>query len=189
MAQSEAAFFREILALASAGHTGALIRLVHQRSTWITARAPKARPNEPYGRLTLYRDPRGEIMVAGWQTDSRCAPHDHGDARGIVIVAAGKFKETRYRHNERGLVRSGHSSGISGSALPITSGLIHDMHCEAAGATLHVYLPAIQQMRVYDERARTTWIVNDEAGAWIPRDRQHVIATEAWPSPHDTASN
>ena len=189
MAHSEAAFFREILALATAGHMAALVRLVHQRGAWLATRAPAPQPSEPYGRLTLYRDQRGEIMLAGWQAGSRCAPHDHGDARGIVVVVGGKFNEMRYRHNERGLVKSGHSSGISGSALPISVGLIHDMRCEAAGATLHVYLPAIQQMRVYDERARSTWIVNEDAGAWIPRDRQHVIATEAWPSDHNTAAN
>lgn len=181
MAHSETAFFREIVALASAGHMASLVHLVHQRRDWLTGRAPTARTGEPYGRLPLHHDARGEIMLAGWQQDQQCAPHDHGDARGLVIVVAGTFVETRYRQVDARLAPIGRSTVKAGSALPISHSLIHDMRCDQSGATLHVYLPAIDRMRVYDVTTRSTWIVNDHAGAWIPRHGQHVIATEAWP--------
>ncbi len=181
MAQSETGFFREIVALASAGHMASLVHLVGQRRDWLAERAPTANPGDPYGRLPLHRDRRGEVMLAGWETAQQCAPHDHGDARGLVIVVAGAFTETRYRHVDGGLHASGRSTAMVGSALPVSHGLIHDMRCDAAGATLHVYLPSIDRMRVYDVATRSTWIVDDHAGAWIPRDTRHVISTEAWP--------
>jgi hypothetical protein len=56
------------------------------------------------------------------------------------------------------------------------------MRCDAAGVTLHVYLPAIDRMRVYDLVQRCTFLVDDGAGAWIPRDGQHVIGVEPWSS-------
>lgn len=183
MAQSETAFLQEILAMASAGQMASVVRTAQQRSGWLLERSPEPRGNEPYGRLPLHRDPRGELMLAGWRAHERCAPHDHGDALGVVIVLAGRFTETRYRKCGGALARSGQTTVEQGGALQVRAGLIHDMRCDAPGATLHVYLPAIDRMRVYDLEGRATWIVDDNAGAWIPCDARHVIAVEAWPSP------
>jgi hypothetical protein len=155
-------------------------RTVQERLAFFIERAPAPRGDEPYGRLPLLRDRRGELMLAGWRSGERCAPHDHGDAHGIVIVLAGRFTETRYEKRAQGLVPAGQVTLATGSTVPVEAGLIHDMRCDAAGATLHVYLPAIAQMRVYDLAQRSTWVVDDNAGAWIPRDDQYVIATEAW---------
>lgn len=123
-------------------------------------------------------------MLAGWQSGARCAPHDHGDACGLVVVLRGRFSETRYVRAAQGLVHRGTSNAETGSALPVANGLIHDLRCDEAGATLHVYTPPIANMRVYDTAARITWVVNENAGAWIPRSRDHVVAQELWTTDH-----
>lgn len=185
MGTSQTTFFREILAFASAGHMASVIRSVQQHARALSLQAPVAREHEPYGRSLLHRDARGEIMLAGWQTGTRCAPHDHGDARGIVVVVSGTFVETRFRHTGGHLRAVGHSTGKAGAAVPVTHGLIHDMECIAAGATLHVYLPPITTMRVYDRTTRSTLLVGDDTGAWVPRDKRHILSTEPWPTTHD----
>jgi hypothetical protein len=185
MASSETAFFREILALASAGHMVSVMQALRLKRNWLHTRAPQAPVHEPYGRVLLHRDQRGEVMLAGWQAGRRCAPHDHDDARGIVVVASGAFTETRYRHRAGSLTAVGTSTASVGDVLAVTSGLIHDLHCNAAGATLHVYVPAIERMRVYDVVTRTTLIVAEDCGAWLPRDAKHVIDTETWDTSHD----
>jgi len=189
MANSETAFFREILALASAGHIASVMHSLNRRRDWLNARAPVARIHEPYGRFPLHRDRRGEIMLAGWKAGTRCAPHDHDDARGIVMVVSGRFTETRYRHRAGSLSTIGTASADAGSTIAVSAGLIHDLRCEADGATVHVYLPAIDRMRVYDMATRSTLIVDETSGAWIPRDSEHVIATEPWVTSHNSVSN
>lgn len=184
MPSHEVAFFQRILAFASAGHTSSLMRMVTRDAQQIASMAPMARPAEPYGRLPLYADGRGEVMLAGWQAAARCAPHDHGDACGLVIVLRGRFSETRYDCTSQGLVRRSTSVAETGAALPVANGLIHDLRCDEEGATLHVYTPPIANMRVYDTATRTTWMVNGNAGAWIPRNRDDVVAQEPWATDH-----
>jgi len=184
MPSHEIAFFQRILAFASAGHVSSLMRMVTRDAPQIASMAPLARAAEPYGRLPLYTDTRGEVMLAGWQSGARCAPHDHGEACGLVVVLRGWFSETRYDRNTQGLVRRGTSIAETGSVLPVANGLIHDLSCNEAGATLHVYTPPIANMRVYDTAARTTWLVNENAGAWIPRNRENVVAQEPWTTDH-----
>jgi hypothetical protein len=54
------------------------------------------------------------------------------------------------------------------------------MHAQSDGMTLHFYVPAIHDMRVFDPALRATFVVTGDAGAWSPRAGERVSARVAW---------
>jgi cysteine dioxygenase len=138
------------------------------------------RRERPYGRRVLFRCELGEVMLASWPAGGRALPHDHGDARGFVVVVAGGFTERTYGFEARELWVNSSRELAAGDLLRVSPDGIHDMESHEAGLTLHAYVPPIPRMRVYDTPARTTFLVSGECGAWVPNNPQHVLEQERW---------
>jgi hypothetical protein len=145
------------------------------------------RVGHPYGRRVLLEDADGEVMLASWRRGASCAPHDHGDARGIVIVLEGCFTEAVYAVSPAGLRPVSSRTVSPGDALAVDHGLVHDMRAHGDGMTLHVYVPGVHAMRVYDREARATLLVAGDCGAWVPDEPSQVLRRWSWdphPAPH-----
>lgn len=106
-------------------------------------------------------------MLAAWRPGARSAPHDHGEAQGIVIVLAGTFVETRFEFDGGALAPRRNERHRAWDALTAPEGVIHQMGSEGIGFTLHVYAPCIDRMRVFDVARRSTLVVTGDSGAWV----------------------
>jgi len=173
-------FWLELLELALSGERVELRARAAQHFADSSPTRPQPRAAEPYGRRVLHQGPAGEVMLAGWASGGRSAPHDHGEASGFVLVLEGQFSECLYRFDGRELQRAAQRDlGV----LELTSapaGAIHDLHAVSDGLTLHFYTPGIVAMRVYDVERRTTLLVTGDGGAWIPRGGVGVREAVAW---------
>jgi hypothetical protein len=49
------------------------------------------------------------------------------------------------------------------------------------GVSLHVYVPSITAMAVFDRERRETLVLDDDCGAWIPEDPKLIRGRTAWP--------
>ena len=87
------------------------------------------------------------IMLARWRPGDRCAPHDHGGAGGFVIVLDGEFDERRFAWDSAQLIVAENATRCTGTAMSITSDVIHDMGAADGGLTLHLYSPPATSMR------------------------------------------
>lgn len=143
-----------------------------------SAKTPPA-PNA-YSRKVLFQDERGEILVMRWAKNVFCYPHDHATAKGFVVFLAGEFVERDYEFDVE-LVRKGNRKATSPSIFPFEENPIHDMKCLEEGYSLHVYMPTISGMKVYDIENRKTLCVDDSCGAWIPNDENKILAVQNWP--------
>lgn len=147
----------------------------------LAALALAPRMGRPYGRRVLHGSPLGEVMLASWAAGERAAPHDHGGARGAVLVLAGDFEERRFSFD--GEVLSPIASQLcgAGAVIRVSAGLIHDMHARAAGGlTLHFYVGEAGPARLYDVARRCT--VLSRGGAWLPADEADAAVT-FWSTP------
>lgn len=142
------------------------------------ARRPEGagRARTPYVRDVLYDGARGEAMLATWRGEWACAPHDHGAARGAVLVVRGRFRERRYRFDGHELERENTRWAQAGDVVYVEAGAIHDMEsADDAGVTLHLYAPVPGPTRLYDAARRETIIASPGAGAWLPAVAAHAI--------------
>jgi hypothetical protein len=57
----------------------------------------------------------------------------------------------------------------------------------SGGLTLHVYVPGVHAMRVYDRASRATLEVADGCGAWVPADHSLIVRRWPWVRPDDAA--
>jgi cysteine dioxygenase len=135
--------------------------------------------SDPYGRKVLFRSEKFEVMLATWASGAECAPHDHGDARGIVWLVEGDFTETHYELTENLTVIGKPLSRPAGTLLRVTPGDIHSMVAHKGGMSLHIYTPSIHDMKVFDTEKRRTLVVTDDCGAWVPHPSQ-IVSEEAW---------
>jgi quercetin dioxygenase-like cupin family protein len=172
-------------ALACVGHgdSAALTRMALAHAGELRAARPMPRAGQPYGRRVLFASGEGEVMLASWRRGASCAPHDHGEARGLVIVLEGRFTEGVYAVSPGGLRHVSTRTVSAGDALAIDQGLVHDMRAHGDGMTLHVYVPGVHTMRVYDRETRSTLLVGDDCGAWVPDEPSQVLRRWAW-DPH-----
>jgi quercetin dioxygenase-like cupin family protein len=171
------------------GDGAALAQLALAHADEARAARPMPRAGQPYGRRILCADAEGEVMLASWRRGASCAPHDHGEARGIVIVLAGAFTERVYAASPAGLRTLSSQTVSPGDALTVEHGLVHDMQAHGDGMTLHVYVPGVHAMRVYDRDARATLLVAGDCGAWVPDEPSQVLRRWPWdphPAPHAT---
>jgi predicted metal-dependent enzyme (double-stranded beta helix superfamily) len=134
----------------------------------------------PYRRAILHRGHRCEVLLATWAEGARCAPHDHGPARGFVLLLRGQFVERTWARRGSDLVVTSTRTLRAPARLPVDQGHIHDMLASAGGLSLHVYLPSIRRMRVFDVTRRETLVVSDDCGAWIPAETGQIVSREAW---------
>jgi len=142
---------------------------------------PSIKQGEPYGRNVLHRGDQFEVMLATWSKGAECAPHNHGFSRGVVWLVEGDFRETHYELDRNLSVLGKSILRPVGTLLNVTPGDIHSMVALDGGISLHIYTPAIQEMKVFDPNTRRTLIVSDDCGAWVPQDSQQIISFEEWP--------
>ena len=138
------------------------------------------RPDEPYGRLAVFRESIGEVLLVRWRENTFCAPHDHGDASGFIVLLHGRFVERLWRWRDGDLVPAGERRYAAPAIIAVTSGAIHDMKARDAGLAIHLYLPAIRGMKVFDRQRRRTLTVRDDCGAWIPHEAALIEGTAGW---------
>jgi hypothetical protein len=138
-------------------------------------------PGEPYGRLPVHRDERGEVLLVSWGEDEFCAPHDHGSSGGVIQLMRGVFVERVWRFAAGALVVVGERRVAAPSLVRVAPGVIHDMKAQGRGLGVHLYLPAIADMHVHDLSRRETLTVTDECGAWIPREERLITGRTPWP--------
>jgi hypothetical protein len=160
--------WNELLSLAASGDDARLVGGVRERLAELVALGPRPEPGEPYGRRVLHQAGRGEVLLAGWPRGGRSAPHDHGDAAAFVLVLGGFFVETHYGLDGLALSAEKKRGFSAFDILRAAPGVVHDMHALEAGLTLHFYLPAIRVMRVYDTARHASFVVDGDAGAWLP---------------------
>ena len=134
----------------------------------------------PYSRTILHRSQRCEVLLATWGDGARCAPHDHGCARGFVLLLRGRFVERTWARRGPQLVVTQTRIFQAPARLPVDSGSIHDMQATEGGRSLHVYRPSIRAMRVFDVTRRETLVVSDDCGAWIPSEKGQIVSREPW---------
>jgi cysteine dioxygenase len=146
----------------------------------LAASVPPA-PGEPYGRQPLHRDDaRGEVLLVSWREDTFCAPHDHGDASGVVALLRGTFVERAWRWRDGALDVAGERRHVAPTLLRVGAGGVHDMKATGRGLGVHFYVPAITAMRVFDRERRETLVVADDCGAWVPREASLVLSRARW---------
>jgi hypothetical protein len=133
---------------------------------------------EPYGRTVVAADEDHEMILMRWRAGATCAPHDHGDASGVIHLLEGVFTERVYARDGDRLAIVRTREVVAPAIVEVGAEHIHDMRCDRAGASLHVYRPRIHGMRVYDLARREVLVVSDDCGAWIPSDPALVLARE-----------
>ncbi len=134
----------------------------------------------PYRRTILHRGRRCEVLLATWGEGGRCAPHDHGHARGFVLLLRGRFVERTWARCGSGLEVTQTRIFRAPARLPVDEASIHDMQASEGGLSLHVYRPSIRAMRVFDVTHRETLVVTDDCGAWIPSEAAQIVSRQAW---------
>lgn len=150
---------------------------IHADSLRVLKTEPKT---EPYGRNVLYRSENYEVMLATWAPRAECAPHDHGFSKGLVWLVEGDFLETHYDFNNDLSVVGNTVAHSAGALLKVIPGDIHSMTSVAGGSTLHIYTPVIDAMKVYDAGGKRTLTVDENCGAWVPKNPSQILETTAW---------
>jgi quercetin dioxygenase-like cupin family protein len=166
---------------------GGVAQLALEHAGEARAARPMPRVGQPYGRRVLLANAEGEVMLASWRRGASCAPHDHGEARGIVVVLDGCFTEVAYAVSARGLRAVSSRTVSPGDALAVDHGMVHDMRAHGDGMTLHVYVPGVHAMRVYDRAARATLLVAGDCGAWVPDEPSQVLQRWSWDRTEDSS--
>jgi hypothetical protein len=147
--------------------------------------ARTASPGRPYGRAVLLEASDGEIMLASWEAGARSAPHDHGGARGVVLVLAGTFAERVFAAGPWGPLTSVYPANEcrEGDVVLVGETVVHEMsnvaHGARGGLTLHFYVGVsgpLGPARLFDGERRVT--VETHGGAWLPAD--DAIAETPW---------
>lgn len=139
----------------------------------------------PYVRAVVHASLAGEVMVATWRPGGASAPHDHGAARGLVLVARGELVERRLTAKGGSIVAVAERRVMTGDAVSVAAGEIHEMEAAASGepaVTLHLYAPRPGPTRLYDRAGRRTIVVDDGAGAWLPPRARDVLSVTSWPA-------
>jgi len=172
--------WNELIELASSGRGALLLAYAEHYAAELAALRPVHTRAEPYARSVLHHSDQGEVMLAGWRRGGRSAPHDHGLARGFVVILEGRFFETAYRFDGNELRACAEHEHATGGLLEAPPGLIHDLKACDNGLSLHVYVPRIHGMQVYDLVSRTTLRVADDCGAWIPRMPAAILERRPW---------
>jgi predicted metal-dependent enzyme (double-stranded beta helix superfamily) len=172
--------WNELLELASTGSGALLLERATHEAAALAALRPSHTRADPYARSVLHHGEKGEVMLAAWRRGGLSAPHDHGPARGFVVILEGQFFETTYRFDGRELRACAEHERTAGDLLEAPRGRIHDLYAGDEGLSLHVYVPRIHGMRVYDRTSRTTLRVTDDSGAWIPAAPEAILERRPW---------
>lgn len=125
---------------------------------------------QPYTKVSLATTDFIEVMLVCWLPNKITAPHDHGQSFCVVKLLTGHLSNTLFDVNQQILVpREQHTYKtndihyVPAGQIHAEGSLTHDL-----GYSLHLYVPPIQNMRVYDLDTNQGHIVTKGAGAWTP---------------------
>jgi cysteine dioxygenase len=136
---------------------------------------------EPYGRQVLYRSPDIEVMLASWSFQSASSPHNHGFSKGLIWFIKGDFQEQHFEFKSSELISMDEQKlFLEGAVAEVFSNDIHSSCPLTDGISLHLYSPAIQNMKIWDTKNKVTLTVADECGAWIPFDENLILKKVSW---------
>lgn len=133
----------------------------------------------PYGRRVLLSTSNFEVLLMTFSPGRECPPHDHGASEGLMLVCLGVAEHRIYRREAGNLKLVQATRKPAESILEAPVGCIHAMGNGSTTerlVTLHVYWPLIQQMSIFDVLKRKVYVVNEEAGAWLPPDPATLLA-------------
>jgi len=139
----------------------------------------------PYGRTLLAESRDFEVVVAHWNGQDGCLPHDHGGSRGVVRVLEGAALVQNYvapeaNHGSVPLTPLGPPRSLRcGESIAVTPDVVHSMKPVQAGlVTLHIYAGPVRGMRVFDLERRKGIRVGD-CGAWWPTREEERLTNAA----------
>jgi hypothetical protein len=135
-------------------------------------------PRPPYGRSVILDSPVLEGMVATWNRERWCAPHDHGGSMGGVRLLRGGCVHRTWTVAQGALQLVSESRHRAGEVLVCGADMIHAM-CDGGQSeplvTLHLYADPLDHMIVYDPEGDRTFVVEGTCGAWIPTDAPRLV--------------
>lgn len=134
----------------------------------------------PYSRNLVYKSDQLEVMIARWNPEIECHPHDHGASEGCVWLLQGNFSESAYGFDGSSLRKNGKAHLAQGHIIKVKRGEIHSCLCDRDGLSVHLYWPAIRHMMVYDLQNQKSLVVSGNCGAWIPDSADMIVKTIPW---------
>jgi cysteine dioxygenase len=132
---------------------------------------------KPYYRKLLYKSGDVELLVMNW-SDLECAPHDHGDSHGWILVLDGTSVNSVYEVNGNSLPKELFKEfHHQGKIFYAPRKGVHKMQADSSTGlvTLHLYSPPISRMKVYDLEKCAACIVSDDCGAWWPEETYQKV--------------
>jgi len=99
----------------------------------------------------------------------------------MIRVLEGRLTETSFRETSDGLEEVGERALEAGDVIELGAGVVHQMCAHERARTLHLYRPRIHGMRVWDVAGGRVLVVDDNHGAFVPRDARWVRAVTPWP--------
>lgn len=136
---------------------------------------------EAYGRKILYKDSNIEVMLARWSFQAMAQPHNHGHSKGLIWFVMGNFFEQQFLFKNRELKpKADPNPYFENQVVRVGEDDIHSCCPQTTGLSLHLYVPPIKEMRVWDQLNKKTLVVADNCGAWIPSDSNLIIKEIPW---------
>ena len=126
---------------------------------------PEPSADKPYSRTVVHSDARFEVMVARWQPQVWCSPHDHGGRIGLVQVVRGTIEEKRFAGGVpmTRIFRGGEHLHCGGED-------VHALRGTDEAITIHVYAGPDADFRVFHDDLSRAWTVPSSHGAWLPKE-------------------
>lgn len=158
-----------------------LRQLNFDSSTFLNLSIPSTQSTEAYGRKILYKDSNIEVMLARWSYQSMAQPHNHGHSKGLIWFVLGNFFEQQFLFRNGELKPKAEPTPyIENQVARVETGEIHSCYPQTTGLSLHLYMPPIKEMKVWDRINKKTLIVADNCGAWIPTNPKLIINEIPW---------
>ena len=124
--------------------------------------------SQPYSRSILCVHDKVEIMIARWTPDIQCAPHDHGESNSLIYVLSGCAKHRLYHIRSQRLQQVYEDYKKEGDVIRCSPKQVHSIGASPVLVTLHIYMPSIRDMVIYDIVDPKTFVVRGTCGAWLP---------------------
>ncbi len=133
---------------------------------------------ERHTRTRFYQGERFEILVLCWKPGQWSPIHDHANSICTMYVLQGRAVTTMYRVDGKTLVEDATAVLGPTNVTTVFGGDIHRVGCPAGAdvglITIHVYLPPIPEMLVWDEGNSEPRVVR--AVTLDPKPESHVRA-------------
>ena len=95
-----------------------------------------------------------ELVFSVWKTETYLSPHDHGQAKGIVVLLRGELIERKWIEKENELLFVKQTIMKAPSINIISSNDIHDVRATKTSYTIHLYypVPILDKINVFEKR-------------------------------------